>query len=79
MALQTPNPSPANWGLEFLSRLQWPLIVAVAFFVGRLVERMGERAKKAEKNVSDLITRHMPHIHTALSDIKSRLDAQWRK
>lgn len=66
--MQTPNPTP--WFVSTLQALQWPVIVVAAFFVGRAVAKIESRINKAEKSLSDLIERHMPHIHNALSELR---------
>lgn len=66
--------TPLNWFTSAVSALQWPVVVISAFVLGRYVSRLETRVLMAERSVKDLVTRHMPHIHTALGEIKSSLD-----
>jgi hypothetical protein len=69
------NPTgPLTWVQQFGAALQWPVIVGMAFWCGFYVSTLRDRVVKAEKNVSDLITRHMPHLHSALHAMKGQLD-----
>jgi hypothetical protein len=54
--------------------MQWPVVVLAAFYLGRTITKLEGRVLKAEKNMSDLIERHMPHIHKALDEIKTKLE-----
>lgn len=53
--------------------MQWPIVVASAFAIGRYVARLEVRIAGAEKNIKDLVDRHLPHVHSALMDIKEGL------
>ncbi len=64
---------PTNWVINALTALQWPVIVLAAFWLGRAMTKLETRVLKAEKNVQDLIERHLPHVHRALDDIKQVL------
>jgi hypothetical protein len=66
--------NPSQTALNYLTALQWPVVVLAAFFLGRAMTKLEGRVLKAEKNVQDLIERHMPHIHEALTDIKGKLE-----
>jgi hypothetical protein len=69
--MQTPNPTTP---LNYLQALQWPVVVIAAFALGHAMSKLENRVLKAEKNVQDLIERHMPSIHRALTDVRSKLD-----
>jgi hypothetical protein len=71
--MQTGQP-PSQTLINYLTALQWPVVVLAAFFLGRTMTKLEARVLSAEKNVKDIIERHMPHIHNALTEIKSRLD-----
>lgn len=66
---------PISWFWNALGRLQWPGVTISAFALGRYMHKLEARAAKAEKNLSDLMTRHLPHIHTALSEISIKLES----
>lgn len=66
--------TPGNWFTAAIAALQWPFIVACAFALGRYVKTLEHRVLGAEKNVKDLIERHMPHIHKALGQIQTTLE-----
>lgn len=66
--------TPLSYIHGIVSGLQWPFIAIAAFWLGRSMSRLETRVLAAEKNVQDLITRHMPHIHEALSEIKAKLE-----
>jgi hypothetical protein len=72
--MQADHPSPFSWITQLLTALQWPVIVVAAFFAGRYISSPEDRLDHAEKNIKDLIERHMPHIHNALGDVKTKLD-----
>lgn len=65
--------NPVSWVTTAITALQWPFIVLAAFALGRYVSKLETRVLQAEKNIKDLIERHLPHIHAALSDIKESL------
>jgi hypothetical protein len=65
--------NPSQTALNYIAALQWPVVVLAAFFLGRMMTRLETRVLKAEKNVQDLIERHMPHIYKALDEIKGAL------
>ena len=67
------NQTPVNWVRDIGYAVQWPVIVLAAFWLGRYVTRLEQRVLKAEKSMTDLITRHMPHLHTALNRIEAAL------
>jgi len=71
--LQVQNTSPVSWITTAVTALQWPFIVIAAFALGRYVSKLETRVLQAE--LKALVERHLPHIHTALSDIKERLEA----
>jgi hypothetical protein len=66
--------NPSQTAISYITALQWPVVVLAAFFLGRTMTKLEGRVLKAEKNVQDLIERHMPHIHQALTEIKNKLD-----
>jgi hypothetical protein len=68
------NQTPISYFHDAVSGLQWPFIALAAFWMGRSMSRLEARVLKAEKNVQDLIGRHMPHIHKALGDIAGTLE-----
>lgn len=65
--------NPVNYVADKLLALQWPVIVLAAFALGRYVCKLELRAIKAEKNLSDVVERHLPHVHSALSAVKESL------
>lgn len=76
--MQTNQYAPFTWLISLLTAMQWPVIVLAAFALGKSVSKLEGRVLKAEKNVADLVERHMPHIHAALLEIKTMLQG-WRK
>lgn len=70
--MQTQN-SPLTWLQQVTSALQWPVIVFAAFWLGRGMTKLEIRVVKAEKIMSDLMDRHLPHIHNALAEIRGLL------
>lgn len=66
--------TPSNWFTAAIAALQWPVIVMAAFALGRYVKALEHRVLNAEKNVKDLIERHMPHIHKALGEIAAAVE-----
>ena len=66
--------NPSNWFVTACSALQWPVIVVAAFWLGRGMSKLENRVLKAEKNMQDIIERHLPHIHQALADLKTGLE-----
>jgi len=71
--MQTQTQTPISYVTSVIAALQWPVVVFAAFMLGRSMTKLEARGLKAEKNVSDLIERHMPHIHNALAEIKTLL------
>jgi hypothetical protein len=71
--LQDQHPAPLGWLQSILSALQWPGIVAIAFWLGRYVRELELRVTKAEENVQALIERHLPAVHRALAEIRGLL------
>lgn len=65
--------NPSEWLLAWAKALQWPIVVGVAFALGRYVGRLQQRVTKAEKNLTDLVERHLPHVHNALAAIHGAL------
>lgn len=72
--MQTSNQPPYSWLIDFVKAIQWPVIVLGAVYMGRLLAKFEARALTAEKSLHDLIARHMPHIHTRLNDLKTRME-----
>ena len=70
---EDPNHHPLLWLENAAAILQWPVVAACSFFLGRYVSRLEMRVVKAEKNVQDIVERHFPHIHQALAEIKTAL------
>jgi hypothetical protein len=70
--------SPSNWFVQALQALQWPVVAVGAFVLGRAITKLEARVLKSEKSVSDIVTRHMPHIHAALLEIKTILQERYR-
>jgi hypothetical protein len=66
--------SPLAWLQYIAERIQWPVIVYSAFWLGRRVERLETRIISAETHIKSLIERHLPHVHRALADLKGKLD-----
>lgn len=62
-----------GWLQSVSSAMQWPLLVA-AFVLGRYVKTLEVRVSNAERNLKDLIERHLPHVHRALAEIKGKLE-----
>jgi hypothetical protein len=60
---------------RLIHTLTWPVVVAFAFWAGRYVQKLEARVLTAERNVKNLIERHMPAVHRALGDIAGALDA----
>jgi hypothetical protein len=67
---------PFSWLRQIAQAVQWPVIVGAAFWLGHYVRELQERAAKAESNISALVERHMPAIHTALSEIRGLLQSR---
>lgn len=65
--------APLTWLQAMINGLQWPVIVAAAFWLGRYVRDLEQRLVKAESNLTALIERHMPAIHRALAEIRGLL------
>jgi hypothetical protein len=70
------TPEPMSWVKTAVSALQWPVVVAAAFWLGRYVRELEIRVKKAETNLTALIERHMPAIHRALAEIRGLLESR---
>ena len=68
----TPS-APALWIQTVIKDMQWPVVVAASFWIGRYVHDLETRLEKAETNVTALIERHMPAIHKALAEIRGML------
>lgn len=68
--------SPSNWVLDAIKALSWPVVVFTAYGLGRYTAKVEARVIKVEKSISDLVSRHMPHIHNALLEIKTMLQAR---
>jgi hypothetical protein len=47
--------------------------VLAAFWLGKTMSKLEVRVLQAEKNMKDMIERHLPHIHKALGEIKETL------
>ncbi len=73
MLQEAQHATPLQWLQTVAMALQWPVIVAAAFWLGRYVQRLETRLSKAESNLSALIERHMPAIHRALAEIRGML------
>lgn len=65
--------SPLEWLQSTAVTMQWPLIVAAAFWLGRYVHSLEVRVMRAESRLEQLINRHMPAIHRALAEIRGLL------
>ena len=65
--------SPISWIASVATALQWPVIAAAAFWLGRYVRELEMRVVKAESNITALLERHMPAIHRALAEIRGLL------
>lgn len=72
--MQEHSAAPVSWLQQVAANLQWPVIVVAAFWLGRFVKGLEARVATAEKNVKDLIERHLPHVHRALAEIKGKLE-----
>lgn len=68
------QPSPSSWMTTLITSLQWPVIVVASYALGRYVNKLEVRVFQAEKNVKDLIERHMPAVHHALQEVQSTLE-----
>ena len=73
-----PPPPPVTWLLTLAKDLQWPVVVAASFWLGRYVHDLECRLSKAESNLTALIDRHMPAIHRALAEIRGMLSTRAR-
>jgi hypothetical protein len=71
--VQTQPLNPLPWLVQFAASMQWPIVVAAAFWVGRWFQKIEARMSKAEKSITSLTERHMPAIHRALSEIRGML------
>jgi hypothetical protein len=67
--------TPVSWITTAVTALQWPFIVISAFVLGRYVTKLETRVLQAERNITALIERHLPHIHAALGEVKESLAA----
>lgn len=66
--------TPVNWVSTAVTALQWPFIVLAAFALGRYVSKLETRVLLAEKNLKDLMERHLPHIHNALTQLNQGIE-----
>lgn len=67
------HPAPLQWLQSVGIALQWPVITAAAFWLGRYVQKIETRVERAESRISALTERHMPAIHRALAEIRGLL------
>lgn len=67
------NQTPVNWVRDIALALQWPVIVIAAFWLGKQMAKLEVRVLKAEKGITDLIERHLPHVHTAIARVEAAL------
>lgn len=65
--------SPIPWLQSVATALQWPVVTAAAFWLGRYVKDLEQRLAKSEATLTALVERHMPAIHRALAEILGRL------
>jgi hypothetical protein len=70
------EPAPLSWLRQIIGEIQWPVIVAASFWVGRYVRELEMRVSKTEDNVQALVERHMPTIHRALAEIRGLLTSR---
>lgn len=68
--MQVQTPEPLGWITKLITSLQWPVIVLAAFWLGKTMSKLEVRVLQAEKNMKDMIERHLPHIHKALAELK---------
>jgi hypothetical protein len=64
---------PVTWLQGWASTLGWPIVVALAFWLGRIFQKVSTRAAKAEARIESLTDRHVPAIHRALAEIRGLL------
>lgn len=76
MEIQPPQNNPSNWLLAWTTALQWPVVVTAAFALGCYVTSLRMRVLSAEKNIKDLVERHLPHVHNALAAIQGALSGR---
>lgn len=67
--------SPVEWLKGLVDALHWPTATVTAFWLGRKYKEFESRITKGEKGMSDLLTRHMPHLHSALARVETKLDS----
>lgn len=72
--MQEHTAAPLTWLQHLAANLQWPVIVVAAFWLGRYVHGLEVRVQNAERNVRDLIERHLPHVHRALAAVNGKLE-----
>lgn len=68
--MQQSSSTPLTWLQQITTALQWPVVVIAAFWIGRSITKLEVRVLRAEKSMSDLLERHMPHVHNALAEIR---------
>jgi len=66
--------TPLTWIRYTIAALQWPVTVFAAFALGRYVKGLETRLMASERNLKDLIERHLPYVHRALAEVKGKLD-----
>jgi cystathionine beta-lyase/cystathionine gamma-synthase len=69
--------SPLEWIQEWAMHMGWPAVCIGAFLLGRYVKALEHRVDNAEKKlekltevVTEIVERHLSHIHRALSEIR---------
>lgn len=67
------TPTPFQWLWLTLCAAGWPVIVVLAYRLGRYIERVETRLKKVETGVTSMLERHLPSIHQALSEIRGMM------
>ena len=67
------SPMPMSWLRDIATTLQWPALVAAAFWGGRHLQDLETRLEKSEAKLAMIVERHMPAIHKALARIEGLL------
>jgi hypothetical protein len=71
--MQQDHTTPLSWLQAAAVALQWPAVAGLAYWAGRVHQRLEHRVNVAEKHLTSLVERHMPAIHRALAEIRGML------
>jgi hypothetical protein len=64
--------NPIDWAkAEAVAKLTWPALVFAAYYLGRKVTQIEQRLAKAESQLDNLNSKHMPALYRALGEIRS--------